>query len=85
MLDSFNKILKNRISRKNQIIFISIVLCLCIYILLSLQVNLSHVVSNLKKENTITVSRIEFLDSIEKKDISSKSAFSSNMVIFNEN
>ena len=78
MLDSFNKILKNRISRKNQIIFISIVLCLCIYILLSLQVNLSHVVSNLKKENTITVSRIEFLDSIEKKDISSKSAFSSN-------
>jgi type II secretory pathway component PulM len=43
-----------------------------------LLVNLSHVVSNLKKENTITISRIEFLDSIEKKDISSKSVFSSN-------
>tara|TARA_A100000164_G_C21696891_1_gene671652 strand:+ start:312 stop:770 length:459 start_codon:yes stop_codon:yes gene_type:complete len=78
MLDSFNKILKNRLSRKNQIIFISFVLFLFIYALLSLLVNLSHVVSNLKKDNTITISRIEFLDSIEKKDISSKSVFSSN-------
>ena len=78
MLDSFNKILKNRLSRKNQIIFISFVLFLFIYALISLLVNLSHVVSNLKKENTITISRIEFLDSIEKKDISSKSVFSSN-------
>ena len=78
MLDSFNKILKNRLSRKNQIIFISFVLFLFIYALLSLLVNLNHVASNLKKENTITISRIEFLDSIEKKDISSKSVFSSN-------
>ena len=76
--DLENQFQKTVLSRKNQIIFISFVLFLFIYALLSLLVNLSHVVSNLKKENTITISRIEFLDSIEKKDISSKSVFSSN-------
>ncbi|MFL2753479.1 MAG: type II secretion system protein GspM [Gammaproteobacteria bacterium] len=78
MLELFKKILNIRISRQNQIIVAVLALCLLIYILLSSLINLNNNVSNLKKENAITISRIEFLAAIREQEITSKSAFSSN-------
>ncbi|MFL2775655.1 MAG: type II secretion system protein GspM [Gammaproteobacteria bacterium] len=78
MLELFKKILNIRISRQNQIIVAVLALCLLIYILLSSLIILNNNVSNLKKENAITISRIEFLAAIREQEITSKSAFSSN-------
>ena len=78
MLELFKKILNIRLSRQNQIIIAVFTLCLLIYFLSSSLMNLNNNVGNLKKENTITISRIEFLAAIGEQEISSKSAFSSN-------
>ena len=78
MLELFKKTLNIRLSRQNQIIIATLALCLLIYILSSSLMNLNKNVSNLKKENAITISRIEFLAAIGEQEISSKSAFSSN-------
>ena len=78
MLELFKKILNIRISRQNQIIVAVLALCLLIYFLSSSLMNLNNNVGNLKKENAITISRIEFLAAIGEQEISSKSAFSSN-------
>ena len=78
MLDLFRKIINIRISRQNQIIFAALALCLSIYILSSSLMILNNNVNNLKKENEITLNRIEFLAAIKEQEINSKSAFSSN-------
>ena len=78
MLELFKKISNIRISRQNQIIIAVLALCLLIYFLSSSLMNLNNNVGNLKKENAITISRIEFLAAIGEQEISSKSAFSSN-------
>ena len=78
MLELYKKILKIRLSRQNQIIIAVLALCLLIYILSSSLMNLNNNVGNLKKENAITISRIEFLAAIGEQEISFKSAFSSN-------
>lgn len=78
MLELFKKISNIRLARQNQIIIAVLALCLLIYFLSSLLMNLNNNVGNLKKENAITISRIEFLAAIGEQEISSKSAFSSN-------
>ena len=78
MLELFKKISNTRLSRQNQIIIAILALCLLIYFLSSSLMNLNNNVGNLKKENAITISRIEFLAAIGEQEISSKSAFSSN-------
>ena len=78
MLELFKKISNIRLSRQNQIIIAVLALCLMIYFLSSSLMNLNNNVGNLKKENAITISRIEFLAAIGEQEISSKSAFSSN-------
>jgi type II secretory pathway component PulM len=78
MLELFKKISNIRLSRQNQIIIAVLALCLLIYFLSSSLMNLNNNVGNLKKENAITISRIEFLAAIGEQEISSKSAFSSN-------
>lgn len=78
MLELFKKISNIRLSRQNQIIIAVIALCLLIYFLSSSLMNLNNNVGNLKKENAITISRIEFLAAIGEQEISSKSAFSTN-------
>lgn len=78
MLELYKKILKIRLSRQNQIIIAVLALSLLIYILSSLLMTLNNNVNNLKKENEITLNRIEFLAAIEEQEINSKSAFSSN-------
>ena len=78
MLELYKKILKIRLSRQNQIIIAVLALILLIYILSSLLMTLNNNVNNLKKENEITLNRIEFLAAIEEQEINSKSAFSSN-------
>lgn len=78
MLELYKKISNIRLSRQNQIIIAVLALCLLIYILSSSLMNLNNNVGNLKKENAITISRIEFLAAIGEQEISSKSAFSSN-------
>ena len=78
MLELFRNIINIRISRQNQIIIAVLALCLLIYILSSSLMNLNNNVGNLKKENAITISRIEFLAAIGEQEISFKSAFSSN-------
>ncbi len=78
MLELFKKISNIRLSRQNQIIIGVLALCLLIYFLSSSLINLNNNVGNLKKENAITISRIEFLAAIGEQEISSKSAFSSN-------
>ena len=78
MLELYKKISNIRLSRQNQIIIAVLALCLLIYILSSSLINLNNNVGNLKKENAITISRIEFLAAIGEQEISFKSAFSSN-------
>ena len=78
MLELFKKISNISLSRQNQIIIAVLALCLLIYFLSSSLMNLNNNVGNLKKENAITISRIEFLAAIGEQEISSKSAFSSN-------
>ena len=78
MLELFKKISNISLSRQNQIIIAVLALCLMIYFLSSSLMNLNNNVGNLKKENAITISRIEFLAAIGEQEISSKSAFSSN-------
>ena len=78
MLELFKKISNISLSRQNQIIIAVLALCLLIYFLSSWLMNLNNNVGNLKKENAITISRIEFLAAIGEQEISSKSAFSSN-------
>ena len=78
MLELFKKISNIRLSRQNQIIIAVLALSLLIYILSSLLMTLNNNVNNLKKENEITLNRIEFLAAIEEQEINSKSAFSSN-------
>ena len=78
MLELSRKIINNGISRQNQIIFAVLSLCLSMYILSSSLMILNNNVNNLKKENEITLNRIEFLAAIEEQEINSKSAFSSN-------
>ena len=78
MLELFKKISNIRLSRQNQIIIAVLGLCLLIYFLSSSLMNLNNNVGNLKKENAITISRIEFLAAIGEQEITSKSAFSSN-------
>ena len=78
MLELFKKFSNIRLSRQNQIIIAVLALCLLIYFLSSSLMNLNNNVGNLKKENAITISRIEFLAAIGEQEISSKSAFSSN-------
>ena len=78
MLELFKKISNIRLSRQNQIIIAVLALCLMIYFLSSSLMNLNNNVGNLKKENAITISRIEFLAAIGEQEISSKSAFSTN-------
>ena len=78
MLELFKKISNIRLSRQNQIIIAVLALCLLIYFLSSSLMNLNNNVGNLKKENAITISRIEFLAAIGEQEISFKSAFSSN-------
>ena len=78
MLELFKKISNIRLSRQNQIIIAVLALCLLIYFLSTSLMNLNKNVSNLKKENAITISRIEFLAAIGEQEITSKSAFSSN-------
>tara|TARA_B100001057_G_scaffold488522_1_gene572992 strand:- start:624 stop:1082 length:459 start_codon:yes stop_codon:yes gene_type:complete len=80
MLETFKNILSFRLSRFNQITILGVLIFLCAYFLISLIFSLNNNIVNLKKENEITISRIEFLTSIDEQEIILKSGFSNNFV-----
>ena len=80
MLETFKNILSLRLSRFNQITILGVLIFLCAYFLISLIFSLNNNIINLKKENEITISRIEFLTSIDEQEIILKSGFSNNFV-----
>jgi len=80
MLETFKNILSLRLSRFNQITILGVLIFLCAYFLISLIFSLNNNIVNLKKENEITISRIEFLTSIDEQEIILKSGFSNNFV-----
>ncbi len=80
MLETFKNILSFRLSRFNQITILGVLIFLCAYFLISLIFSLNNNIINLKKENEITISRIEFLTSIDEQEIILKSGFSNNFV-----
>jgi len=80
MLETFKNILSFRLSRFNQITILGVLIFLCAYFLISLIFSLNNNIVNLKKENEITISRIEFLTSIGEQEIILKSGFSNNFV-----
>ena len=70
---------KIRLTRLNQIILISAFCFMSFYLLISLISFLNNYTSNLKKENEITISRIEFLSAINDQEIVSRTNFSNNL------
>ena len=63
----------------NQIILISAFCFMSFYLLISLISFLNNYTLNLKKENEITISRIEFLSAINDQEIVSRTNFSNNL------
>ncbi len=70
---------KIRLTRLNQIILISAFCFMSFYLLISLISFLNNYTSNLKKENEITISRIEFLSAINDQEFVSRTNFSNNL------
>jgi len=78
-LELINTFFKIRLTRLNQIILISAFCLMSFYLLISLISFLNNYTSNLKKENEITISRIEFLSAINDQEIVSRTNFSNNL------
>ena len=78
-MELINTFFKIRLTRLNQIILISAFCLMSFYLLISLISFLNNYTSNLKKENEITISRIEFLSAINDQEIVSKTNFSNNL------
>jgi len=78
-LELINTFFKIRLTRLNQIILISVFCLTSFYLLISLISFLNNYTSNLKKENEITISRIEFLSAINDQEIVSRTNFSNNL------
>lgn len=78
-MELINTFFKIRLTRLNQIILISAFCLMSFYLLISLISFLNNYTSNLKKENEITISRIEFLSAINDQEILSRTNFSNNL------
>ncbi len=78
-MELINTFFKIRLTRLNQIILISVFCLTSFYLLISLISFLNNYTSNLKKENEITISRIEFLSAINDQEIVSRTNFSNNL------
>ena len=78
-MELINTFLKIRLTRSNQIILIGALCLMSFYLLISLISFLSNYTSNLKKENEITINRIEFLSAINDQEIVSRTNFSNNL------
>lgn len=78
-MELINTFFKIRLTRLNQIILISVFCLMSFYLLISLISFLNNYTSNLKKENEITISRIEFLSAINDQEIVSRTNFSNNL------
>ena len=78
-MELINTFFKIRLTRLNQIILISVFCLMSFYLLISLISFLNNYTSNLKKENEITISRIEFLSAINDQEILSRTNFSNNL------
>lgn len=78
-MELINTFFKIRLTRLNQIILISAFCLMSFYLLISLISFLNNYTSNLKKENEITISRIEFLSAINDQEIVSRTNFSNNL------
>ena len=78
-MELINTFFKIRLTRLNQIILISVFCLMSFYLLISLISFLNNYISNLKKENEITISRIEFLSAINDQEIVSRTNFSNNL------
>ena len=78
-MELINTFFKIRLTRLNQIILISTFCLMSSYLLISLISFLNNYTSNLKKENEITISRIEFLSAINDQEIVSRTNFSNNL------
>lgn len=78
-MELINTFFKIRLTRLNQIILISAFCFMSFYLLISLISFLNNYTSNLKKENEITISRIEFLSAINDQEIVSRTNFSNNL------
>ena len=78
-MELINTFFNIRLTRLNQIILISAFCLMSFYLLISLISFLNNYTSNLKKENEITISRIEFLSAINDQEIVSRTNFSNNL------
>ena len=78
-MELINTFFKIRLTRLNQIILISVFCLTSFYLLISLISFLNNYTSNLKKENEITISRIEFLSAINDQEFVSRTNFSNNL------
>ena len=78
MLKIFKNMLNIKLTRLHQIILFGTFVFISFYFLISIIFALNKSIYELKKENEITISRIEFLSSIKDQEIISRSNFSSN-------
>jgi len=78
MLEIFKNMFDIKLTRLHQIILFGTFLFVSFYFLISIIFTLNNIILDIKKENEITISRIEFLSSIKDQEIISRSNFSSN-------
>ena len=78
MLEIFKNMFNIKLTRLHQIILFGTFLFISFYFLISIIFTLNNSILDIKKENEITISRIEFLSSIKDQEIISRSNFSSN-------
>ena len=78
MLEIFKNMFDIKLTRLHQIILFGTFLFVSFYFLISIIFTLNNSILDIKKENEITISRIEFLSSIKDQEIISRSNFSSN-------
>ena len=78
MLEIFKNMFDIKLTRLHQIFLFGIFLFVSFYFLISIIFTLNNSILDIKKENEITISRIEFLSSIKDQEIISRSNFSSN-------
>ena len=80
MLEIFKNMFDIKLTRLHQIILFGTFLFVSFYFLIYIIFTLNNSILDIKKENEITISRIEFLSSIKDQEIISRSNFSSNFV-----
>ena len=75
MLEIFKNMFDIKLTRLHQIILFGTFLFVSFYFLISIIFTLNNSILDIKKENEITISRIEFLSSIKDQEIISLEYF----------